>query len=83
MAMSAAQMVNDEVIKVGGAELGRAILMLVPSAVSGIGQCSFMYAFSDCKIFDEGSLGRVHVVDGEMEVERKMWSTRSFWVWLC
>jgi hypothetical protein len=35
MAMSAARMVEDGVIKVGGAELGRAILMLLPSADSG------------------------------------------------
>ena len=31
MAMFAARMVEDGVIKIGGAELGRAILKLVPS----------------------------------------------------
>ena len=43
--MSAARMVEDGVIKVGGAEPGRAILMLAPSADSGIGECSLMNAF--------------------------------------
>ena len=35
MAMSATRMVEDGVIKVGGAELGRAISMLLPSTESG------------------------------------------------
>jgi len=35
MAMSAAWMVKDGVIKVGGAEPGLAMLMLLPSANSG------------------------------------------------
>ena len=45
MAMSAARMVEDGVIKVGRAELGRAILMLVPSADSGFGESNLMNAF--------------------------------------
>ena len=45
MAMSAPRMVKDGVIKVGGAELGRAMLMLVPSADSGIGESSLLNAF--------------------------------------
>ena len=45
MAMSTARMVEDGVIKVGGAKLGRAILMLVLSAESGIGESSLMNAF--------------------------------------
>jgi hypothetical protein len=44
MAISAARMVDDEVIKVGGAELGRAILMLMPFVGSGIGESSLMNA---------------------------------------
>jgi len=44
MAMSATRMVEVGVIKVGGAELGRAILMLVLSADSGIGECSLVNA---------------------------------------
>jgi len=35
MAMSAAWMAEDGVIKIGGAELGRAISMLLPSTDSG------------------------------------------------
>lgn len=42
--MSAAQMVDDGVIKVGGAEVGQAI-MLVPSADSGTGECNLVNAF--------------------------------------
>jgi hypothetical protein len=42
MAMSAARMVEDGV---GRAELGRAILMLVPAADSGIGECNLVNAF--------------------------------------
>ena len=68
-AMSAARMV----IKIGGAELGRAILMLVLSVDSGIGENSFMiFFFQDVKGFNEGSVSRVHTVNDEMEVERKM-----------
>ena len=66
MAMSAARIVEDGVIKVG-AELGRAVLMLVPFADSGIGECNLVNAGST-----KGSLGKLHIVDNEMEVERKM-----------
>ena len=45
MAMSAAQMVEDGVIKVGGAELRQGILMLVPSGESGIGESSLVNDF--------------------------------------
>ena len=45
MAMSAARMVEDGLIKVSEAELGRAILMPVQSADSGIGESSLMNAF--------------------------------------
>ena len=71
MAMSAARIVEDGVIKVG-AELGRAVLMLVPFADSGIGECNLVNAGST-----KGSLGKLHIVDNEMEVER------MFWLWLC
>ena len=43
--MSGARMVKNGVIKVGGAELGRAILMLVLSADSGIGESTLVNAF--------------------------------------
>jgi hypothetical protein len=45
MAMSATWMVEDGVIKVGGAVQGRAILMLLPSTDSGIGESSLVNAF--------------------------------------
>jgi len=45
MAMSAAGMVGDGVIKMGGAELGRAILRLLPSADSGIGKSNLVNDF--------------------------------------
>ena len=48
-AMSAARMV----IKIGGAELGRAILMLVLSVDSGIGENSYMNFFQDVKGFND------------------------------
>jgi len=45
MAMSTAQMVEDGVIKMGRAQLGRAILMLLPSADSGIGKSNLVNDF--------------------------------------
>jgi len=45
MAMSAARMVKDGVIIVSGTELGRAILIPVPSADSGIGESDPVNAF--------------------------------------
>ena len=73
MAMFAAQMVEDGVIKIGGAELGRARLMLVSPANSGVGESNLVNAFFRLKNGStKGSLGRVHIVDDEMEVERKM-----------
>ena len=66
MAMSTARTVEDGVIKVG-AELGRAVLMLAPFADSGIGECNLVNAGST-----NGSLGKLHIVDNEMEVERKI-----------
>jgi len=45
MAMFAVWVVEDLVIKIGRPELGRAILMLVPSGVSGIGESNLVKAF--------------------------------------
>ena len=45
MAMSSAQMVEDGLIRIGGAELGRAILTPALFADSGIGESSLMNAF--------------------------------------
>ena len=45
MAMFAAQMVKDGVIKVGWAELGRATLTVLPSEDSSIGKNNFVNAF--------------------------------------
>ena len=70
--MSAAWMVEDGVIKIGTVELGRAISMLPPSD-SGTGEYNLVNAFFRLKKGStKGSLGRVHIVDDEMDVERKM-----------
>ena len=45
MAMSTAWMVEDGVIKIGRAELGQAILMLVPSLDPGFGEFKLVNAF--------------------------------------
>ena len=68
MAMFAARIVEDGVIKMGGAELGRAILKLVPSVDCNLMNPFFRLSNGSTK----GSLGRVHIVDDEMEVKRKM-----------
>ena len=57
----------------GGAELGRAILKLVSPANSGVGESNLVNAFFRLKNGStKGSLGRVHIVDDKVEVERKM-----------
>ena len=66
MAMFAARMVEDGVIKMGGAELGRAILKLVPSVVCNLVNPKLSNGST------KRSLGRVHIVDDEMEVKRKI-----------
>ena len=68
MAMFAARMVEDGVIKMGGAELGRAILKLVPSVDCNLMNPFFRLSNDSTK----GSLGPVHIVDDEVEVKRKM-----------
>ena len=68
--MSAAWMVEG---KIGGAELGQAILMLIASADSAIGESTLVNPVS--RLWSgstKGSLGTAHIVDDEMEVERKM-----------
>ena len=47
--------------------------MLVSPANSGVGESNLVNAFFRLKNGStKGSLGRVHIVDDEMEVERKM-----------
>ena len=58
---------------IGGAELGRTILMLVSPVNPGVVESNLVKAFFRLKNGStKGSLGRVHIVDDEMEVERKM-----------
>ena len=45
MAMFGVRMVEDGVIKIGRAELGRAILTLVRSADGGVGESNLVNAF--------------------------------------
>ena len=60
-------------MKIGGAELRRAILKLVSPANSGVGESNLVKAFFKLKNGStKGSLGRVHIVDDEMDVESKM-----------
>ena len=60
-------------MKIGGAELRRAILKLVSPANSGVGESNLVNAFFRLKNGStKGSLGRVHIVDDKVEVERKM-----------
>ena len=47
--------------------------MLMSPANPGVGECNLVNAFFKLKNGStKGSLGRVHIVDDEMEVERKM-----------
>ena len=62
--------------------------MLVPPTNSGVGESNLVNAFFKLKNGStKGSLGRVHIVDDEMEVERKMrvqgWQGCLIWVRLC
>ena len=73
LATFAVGMVEARVIKIGGAELGRAILKRVSPVNSGVGESNLVKAFFRLKNGStKGSLGRVHIVDDEMEVESKM-----------
>ena len=57
----------------GGAELGQAISMLMSPTNPGVGESNLVNAFFRLKNGStKKSLGRVHIVDDEMEVERKM-----------
>ena len=83
MAMFAERMVEDGVIKIGGAELGRAISKVVPPVDCNLWNVFFRLQTDSTK----GSLGRVHIADDEMEVKRKMRGKgvgrALVWVWLC
>ena len=65
--------------------------MLVLPTNPGVGESNLANAFFRLKNGStKGSLGRVHIVDDEMEVERKMrvqgvatWQGCLFWVRLC
>ena len=72
IAVSAAGMVEDRVIKMGGAELGRARLMPVTFPDWGIDKGNLVNPFSGPNSdLGKGSLVGVHIVDAKMKVGRK------------